>query len=264
MTGLIQPFTENELAQLEDELRRRFDLEVNLRDYLTTQGLLCIPYTDLRLQVAEHVAVIAHELFGAVAGERGKLRDVALLRRQSERYAHQNAERMRLLAIEDGVDRVREVVRALRRRGNDPRRIPVWIAVDAMADVAAAARSDLIAALSVKSQAVRTFATRSLEHLGVAAAEAIPALTPFVRDPKSPEAYDAVCALAAMGEAAEEGLVLALNHHDRVVRFVAIRALGALREVSESALARLVQMADGKDGNEDAARTALKQLGRSR
>lgn len=261
VNGFIQPFSDDELAQMEAELRRRFDLEVNLRDYLTSQGLFCIRYTDVPLEIAQHVALIAHELFGAVAGERGKIWEPASLRRASERCAVQNAERRRLWAIEDGADRVREVVQALERPEDDPRRISIGIGRGAVADVAAAALPDLIAALSSEHEAVRRFAAASLEDLGVAAAEAIPALTAAVRDPEGPASSGVVSALAAMGKAAEEGLVLALNHRDRGVRFGAIQALGALGEISDSARERLVQIAAGKDEHGDEARKALWKLG---
>lgn len=150
MTGSIEPFSDADVTTLEDELRRRFDVEASLRDYLTHQGLLRIPYIGfaVRLPIAEHVAVIAHELFGAVAGERGKMQSLDSLRQTSARYARQNAECKRLRAIEDVGERVREIMQDLRRPGDDPRCISVSIGLDAIEGIGAAALPHLIAALS--------------------------------------------------------------------------------------------------------------------
>lgn len=260
----IQPFTDDELGQIEEELRRRREVDVALREYLTEQGLLYIRYTNVRLHLAEHVAMIAHELFGAVAGERGQLRSYDSLRQESERYAVQEAECRRLHSIKNGVARIHEIVQALQRPGEDPRQVPIWDAVDIAADVASLALPELIAALSAEHEAVRRFAAFSLERLGASAAIAVPSLVAAIRDTRSSDGYPIVLALAAMGKVAEEGLVLALDHHDNLVRSQSIEALGALDDVSDATRARLVHLAANNDSSGKAARKALGRLDTAR
>jgi HEAT repeat protein len=265
VTGTVDPFSDDELARLQDELLRRFGVEATLRDHLTPQGLLCIPYLGTgALRIAEHVALIAHGLFGAVAGERGELHALDALRRRSEAYVVEDAEGRRLAAIEDGAERVRDVVASLRRRGDDPRRIPVWMGVDVVADAGGAAVPELIAALSAQHDTVRRFAALALARLGRCAAEAIPALLAAAQRSTGDEAYGAVCALAAMGRAAEEGLVLALDHRNDIARFAAIEGLGRLGEVSAPTRARLVALEATKGHQAKLARIALSTLGRER
>jgi len=267
VAGSIEPFSDADVMILEDALRRRHDIEASLRDYLTHQGLLCIPYIGFafRRPIAEHVAVIAHELFGAVAGERGEMHSLASLRMTSARYARQNAECKRLRAIEDDGERVRQIVQDLRRPGNDPRCIPVSIGLDAIEGIDATALPHLIAALSSDAESVRMFAARSLERLGTAAAAAIPTLTAIVRDSQPPDAEDAVVALAAMGPAAEESLLLATTHWDRSVRYRAIWVLGNMSHASDAARARLAEIGAKGRKDEDAreARRALARLRRA-
>ena len=150
--------------------------------------------------------MIAHELFGAVAGERGQLWKPATLKTMSDRCAVQNAERKRIWNIENAADRVCEIIGALQRPEGDPRRISVGFGVDAVANDDATALPELIGALAVSDGAVRSFAAYSLHRRGEAAAEAIPALVACVRDPQSRDAYVAVHALSAMGTTASEGL----------------------------------------------------------
>lgn len=256
----IQPFTDHELSQMEDELRQRRELDVVLREYLTDGGLLCIRYTGVRVHIAEHVAMIAHELFGAVAGERGQLRSYSFLCQESERYAVQEAESRHLSSIQDGVARVQEVVQALQRSEDDSRKIPVMSAVEIVADTAFQALPELIVALSAEHDAVRRFAALSLQRIGAPAVMAVPSLIAAIRDTQSSEGYPVVLALAAMGKAAEEGLVLALDHCDGLVRSQAIEALGTLGEVSDSTRERLVHLAENNDHHGKAAKKVLRRL----
>jgi len=259
-TSFVVPFSDGELVELEDEVRRRFDVEVSLKGYLTEDGLLCIQYTGVRVEIAEHVAVVAHDLFGAVAGERGEICDPVHLQRRSEECALQNAERKRLLSIKDGRERIRAVIHNLEgAKGGSPR-IPVWIANATVKDVARDHVDELVLALKSKHEAVLTFAGFTLAELGRAAVKAIPGLTEVVRDPTSPGAFAAVRALEAMGSEAEEGLVIALNHPGASVAWTAICALSRLGRVSNATRARLGEVAAGQGEHSEAARKALAKL----
>ncbi|HZU95289.1 MAG TPA: hypothetical protein VFF73_01170 [Planctomycetota bacterium] len=258
----LVPFSEDELVQLEREVRRRFDVEVSLRDFLTKDRLLRIQYTDwVRVLVAEHVAVVARELFGAVAADRDQFVDPDRLERRSQECAIQNAERKRIFAIKDGGERMAAVIQALERAEDDPKKVHVWIAVEMVSDVAAGHVSELIRALRAAHRAVQAFAGYTLQRLGPAASEAIPALVDVLCDTKSAAPGVVVDALGAMGPKGEAGLVIALDHSDSLVRWRAIRALGNLGQAAEPTRARLRQIAAGTGEHADAARKALFNLG---
>ena len=263
VTGSIDPFTDDELVRIEDQLHRRFDLDVSLRSHRTDEGLLRIEYANDSHGVAVHTACIAHELCGAVAGESGRLIPIEQLRARSESIVVQKAERIRIESIQDSATRYREVVASLERSPDDPRCVQVNFGVSVLKDLGEALLPDFIVALSSDSAAVRGLAMALVEALGPAASAAAPALATSVRRPESGhEAYAAVRALAVLGDAGADGLEACLDHQLAHVRCAAAEALAKFASVSESVRARLVELAQVGDVRErSAAKRALLKLG---
>jgi len=115
---VIKPFSMMEIFELEEEMAERFGLELNLRQYLTEDGLLKIVYQEMFFwfeSFAEHVALIASERFGAIASDGGHVFEPEKIKEMSDRLLIQKAERARLFQIEDGAESIRDIIKAYKR-----------------------------------------------------------------------------------------------------------------------------------------------------
>lgn len=265
-TSFVVPWNEGELAELEDAVKQRYELDLDLSQYLNSEGLLCMQYTGMEVHVAFPVAAVASDLFGASAGERGTLYDPLRLREQADQHARENAERKQVLQIQDGAKRLEAVLAALR---SDASFLPLGLGERYIAEVAPTIVPELLELLSfqddqlpqLQNERIRLLALGGLRDAGPAAAVAVPKLTAMLAS-RGSDHFSIVLALGRMGQAAEPGLVAALDLDDEVswARDHALQALAKLDSISDSTRAKLVEISQGDD---EAAGMAMHALGES-
>jgi hypothetical protein len=255
-TSFIVPWNEDELGELEDAVKTRYELELNLSDHLTREGLLSIQYTGVEIHIAFPVAAVAAEMFGASAGERGQTYDPETVRENAEEHAAENKQRRRISGIASGSQRLQAVVDALRAGAPF---LPPWLAERLLAPVAPQIVDELVSLLGSENARLRRLGVGVLREAGpAAAAAAVPALTALLR--KTTERVDAFLitfSLAGLGQGAEPGLVEALNHDG--AQMDALEALAKLPSLSEPTRARLATIAVGKGEIAAMARHVLGQ-----
>ena len=83
---IIEPFKREEIREIEEEVKRRFGLELNLGEYLREDGLLQIMYMAHAAfeSFAEHVALVVSERFGTIASDRGRVYEPAKIKEMSQ------------------------------------------------------------------------------------------------------------------------------------------------------------------------------------
>jgi len=260
-----RPFERDDLDRIEEEVLRRYDRLVDLDRYVTPDGALRIPYlSDAGFEsFAEHVALVAHELFGAVAAER--LRDVfspEYLRKAVDDMTARDAERNRIKDIESGAARIDAIVENLNTH-RDPVRLNVAFALDAVDRTQPDAIPRLVALTRDSDWEIRLFAACALGRFGSAAEVAVPSLVHALSDPWSSVRWGAVEALGRIGARAVPALIQALSHDDSHVRWCAVVKLGELGPEASAALPLLEEII-GQDDLEmrRAAKRAVRRIRR--
>ena len=259
---IIEPFKREEIREIEEEVKRRFGLELNLVEYLREDGLLQIMYMAHAAfeSFAEHVALVASERFGAIATDRGHVYEPAKIKEMSDRLLIRDAERTRLAQIEDGPERIREINKAVQRPFEDPKWIAIGFARQMAQGAPAGAVTELINSLRHPNRIVRIFAGCALGDIGEPAKKAIPVITNLLKDPDIEIDFSTVEALGTMGTEAESALLLALEHKDSFIRYKAIEALGNLGGLSEKGLSMLREIATQSTEDGKSAREALAKI----
>ena len=259
---IIEPFKRKEIKEIEEEVQRRFGLELDLGEYLREDGLLQIMYLDHAgfESFAEHVALVASERFGAIACDRGHVYGPAKIKEMSQALIVRDIERKRLAQIDNGAERIREIIKAVQRPIEDPKWIAIGFARQAAQRAQTGAIPELINSLRHPNKFVRMFAGCALRDIGEPAKEAIPVIMNLLKDPDFEIDSTAVEALGTMGTEAESCLLLALEHKDSFISYTAIGALGNLGVLSESGLSKLRKIAKQRTEDGKAARESLAKI----
>ncbi|MDR4506565.1 MAG: HEAT repeat domain-containing protein [Candidatus Scalindua sp.] len=259
---IIEPFKREEIREIEEEVQRRFGLELNLVEYLSEDGLLQIMYMAHGSfeSFAEHVALVASERFGAIASDRGRVFEPAKIKEMSQGLITRDVERKRLTKIEDGAERIREIIKAVQRPTADPKWIAIGFAREAADGASTGAIPELINSLQHPNKFVRIFAGCALGDIDEPAKEAIPVITNLLKDPDIEIDSSAIDALGTMGTDAESALLLALGHKDSFICYSAIKALGNLAGLSENGLSMLREIATQSSEYGKAARESLDKI----
>ena len=155
---IIEPFKREEIREIEEEVKRRFGLELNLGEYLREDGLLQIMYMAHAgfESFAEHVALVA---LGTLrchrASDRGRVYEPAKIKEMSQGLIIRDLERKRLAQIEDGAERIREIIKAVQRPTEDPKWIDIAFAQQAAVGASTGAITELINSLRHPNRIVR-------------------------------------------------------------------------------------------------------------
>ena len=253
-TSFLVPWNEGELAELEEAVKARYELELDLAEYLTQDGLLCFQYTGVEVHIAYPVAAVAGELFNASAGERGQVYEPEAVLRLAAEHAAENQRRREIKRSQDPRRRLGAVVEALEA---DEKSLPAWLAERYLAEVAPELVPELVELLDSGHKRLQRLACGVLREAGPAAAAlAVPALAALLaKGPERVFAFSIAFTLSGLGPDAEPGLLAALDCEG--AEDTALGALAKLESLSAATRKRLIEIAQGQGERADMAKHAL-------